>query len=444
MVDTDGFLPELNKFTLAQYFNSYLISKYFRCAFLIYFVLSSHKLITAYNVRRCVVLVSAIGVFFVVSIIRMLFDGYLFNLELYKDPLNVLIMGILAVAVSNERSDDEWLLSFAKGALAALILRAIVHLSGWNRVVMPSTGVTVFGFYGTYTIHCLVLVVGCVCYSLAKIHQNAWRKAIFPASLALLNVVVVASSFRRWGLVMCVIEPFLAAAIGYKLKGQLLKRMGIVWGAGTAVVFLIIGIFVLSNGLEEGTDRLISLIAPSSRTSSLDSNLHYLDDQQAFLTLFRERPFGVGYGNFYNVPRLIDITLEDAGDNDGEIPLHVGTYELVARQGVFGIVAICAPVLCLIGSYKRVRNEPNWDAVFRVAFACSAFGLTYIQPYSAPLMGEIKVFAVFGIILGIGIRMPKRSVSANLEPEKSLPTDALAPGPRASRFIQEPSNLFGG
>lgn len=145
----------------------------------------------------------------------------------------------------------------------------------------------------------------------------------------------------------------LAGIIISDLKNKNFKNL-------TIKIFLISLSFISFNLLDGGTNDLIdkvSSINPNTKDGSIDSRLRYYKHS---IDLFKENPFGIGFGNW----KIESISKDKNNLIDFIIPYHSHNdfLEILSELGFFGVLYISVYVLILLTLFNKILN--NYRYVF--------------------------------------------------------------------------------
>jgi hypothetical protein len=226
--------------------------------------------------------------------------------------------------------------------------------------------------------------------------------SVVLACLGVLCVIVIIASFRRSILLKTGLSAFAATAMFLYVNGRLWRLMPGLLGATIASVVLVATIYAVVFGAERATDRMHSLWGTSYAAELGDSNRYYEDDQDTLWEVVEKSNwFGVGFRNEYGTSARLH-----GGDNEAEyavteIPLHVGTYELLARQGVFAIPFIFGCFLILPITSLRWLRCLNLE--WQVAGCLSAAWLLVngLWPFAPPPYLNSNIWMSFCVAIGV-------------------------------------------
>ena len=212
-------------------------------------------------------------------------------------------------------------------------------------------------------------------------------------------LIALAATFRRTNLIRVLgMMAVMVLLAGYMRRRSLRAFVGV-----ASVVFILGGILIGSTvvifGLADSYERALSL-SPDSGSKYGGTNEAYSDDWQAWIgTVLEHYGLGVGPGQPYGVQRLVE-EVENAAMT-GEIPLHTGSYEMLASFGPAGLIFQFGALvgLPLVAVHFRRKSHVPLDPLFT---ASAAFLLWIgLWPFGPPLQFNQATLVFTAIQAGI-------------------------------------------
>jgi hypothetical protein len=437
-VDTDQFLPELNPFTLDAILGADFVFRFYSLGFFGYFCWPVYRNFRFRFRRWWQPMAVGLGVFGFYGAARLLIDGHLFSPIYSLEIRNVMMIGLIAAAITNPASWEEWLKPFTYGSGAAFAIRAICHFTGQRQETAAMIGADSLGFYGTFGIHCVLIVTIGVLASIWFGENKKWRWMAGSICITVIFLAIVVTGFRRGSILQAVFLPIVGVGIAFWLRRQTVKGLYIAV-AITLISAVCVGIVaVASFDSSVAWDRLLSVLNPTAQSSGMESNLSYMDDWESLVEVIQKHPLGVGYGNSYGVSRYIDEVTQGTDLTEFEPPLHVGSLDMVARTGPFGAWALIALVWTTLRTLLWMRGKVSQEDAM-IAGALAGFFLVLLLMPLAPLMAQIKIMATYGIALGVVLQLAVRA-QHDRHMRRSVNRSFTAPHePR--NFVSVPSSI---
>jgi len=322
----------------------------------------------------------------------------------------------------------------AGAALTKLCVNAITTLQGGGGAAIFQGVRSVQTDGPTLLCQCFV---GCICILAAFScwRQRRIRMTVIHFAIGLLMFIGLALSFRRLVVIEGVCVLFGAIVLDGWLHGVAAKSILV-----SGVVLITVSTLMLfAAAFQFGSDVIIERFRSvtfeglqGSGNSAYDaSNQDYIDHWERFPGIVsRSRGLGMGYDTDYD-------GLGPADPASGEeIPLHVGSFELLASVGIAGVV-FWAFVLVLVPIYvlRRAKflNLQNSEllsaAAMWVLFTafCPLGPPFYIMPQQAILVGGALGFMMNRVTVeSNGIALPgKMTNGGNAASEKAAPVAAV-------------------
>lgn len=408
LVDTDQYMPHLNPFTFDSLFGAYNVMRCYNYGFTLYFFVRMLRFSRAAQSQWWRPAAIGIGVYAVAGALRLFKDGRLFQPFESLDLRNIVVLGLVMAMVANPSSWRGWLRQFSVGAGAALVLRIVTHFLSGQRDTSDFLGVETGNFYEGFNIQCEFALALGVAWIVCFAERRRWLLTALAALFVFACLGVIGSGFRRMPIAGALFVPCAGLCIGFWLLRRFWRGVGVLVPAGAAMAMVTAGVVVGCYGVDASVERIVSLSNPLDANVAQASNHIYLDDLEALGEILKSNPLGVGYGNPFGVHRFIDAVFIYDNPYEGDLALHVGSYEMLARMGVFGILLIGALAWTVLRALARMRgNVTPGNAMIAGVFA--AFFLFHLlMPFAPPATMYLKVMATYGIALGgilqMGIR----------------------------------------
>ncbi len=227
------------------------------------------------------------------------------------------------------------------------------------------------------------------------------RSRLWGSFLMLLTAAVfsaaLAASYRRTVMLLLIGTLALATVFYSWFRNRL--TTGLIWVGGMSIVMLA-GLFlvmVMVFGFTSASERVFSLGTVGDGSSFSNSNAVYLEDQAALKEIVLSSSFlGVGPGMPYGIRRI-----SDDFTNEGIVPLHTGTTELWASEGLVGIIyhlaiLLALPAVCL----RAYHRNPAGGERTLVAVAASYVISLNLWPFAPPYYENVQGSVLLGLCLG--------------------------------------------
>ena len=185
----------------------------------------------------------------------------------------------------------------------------------------------------------------CGSYGAIYLTKKRYARTAWCALGLTIFLIALAATFRRTNLIRLLgMMTVMVMLVGY-MRRRSLRAL-----AGAALVVLALGGILAGStvavfGIGDSYERVLSL-SPDSDSKYGGTNETYSDDWRAWVsTVIEHYGLGVGPGRPYGVQRLVEEI--ESASMTGEIPLHTGSYEMIASFGPagamfqFGVLVDC-------------------------------------------------------------------------------------------------------
>ena len=306
---------------------------------------------------------------------------------------------------------------FRSGIVAGVVSVALVKLIHavfvlkTDGAVEMVAGVSSLAADGGTLTNWAVAALWCGSYGTIYFSKKQYPRSVWCALGFMIFLIALVATFRRTNLIRVLGMMTVTVMLAGYMRRHSFRALG-----GAALVALVLGGVLAGStvvvfGVLDGCERMLSL-SPDSDSKYAGSNETYGDDWQAWVsTVIEHYGLGVGPGQPYGVQRLVE-EIESAAMT-GEIPLHTGSYEMIASFGPAGLifqfgVLVALPLLAVHS--RRKANLPL-DALFT---ASAAFLLWIgLWPFGPPLQFNQATLVLTAIQAGTVCATQIPSVSPN-------------------------------
>jgi len=366
--------------------------------FIIILLLSVYESFKGIN-PRCSRIYVLTGVTLVlVGALRLWIDGY-GTLSVFGFETRNLSVLVFIPLVMRERYDRRNVTPFFCGLVIGGLIKAFLI---WM-LFLAKGGVSVLGVNSIFWDAHSLSILGLIAVILYYKGFDSWRKRDYltlVVFLILATVVlsVVVGSYRRLPLVRMV-----GVAILSMLVYRIFERK--IWSGLISIGLFCFGLLAVTVigylsffGWHGMLDRLETFSLDVAHQSiSRQSNTGYLEDLQSLPIILNNSSYmGVGFRNEYGVYfRSLSLLNIEA-----DTWLHVGMYELIARQGVISVLWFFSVFYLAISALRRVRTlriEP-----FLVMCYGAAWGwvvIFFFFPFGGVSYPDIRTVIVTGFSL---------------------------------------------
>ena len=330
---------------------------------------------------------------------RLLFTGI--NLKEALSPRNAAFLNIFLIACATAAAGKY--LSIRRGLITGVIVSAATKLVYSFYIYMKVGGVEIFKGVAMFAADGGILALWGVaalwCFASALNNLEMRRRLISILWIGLMIVFVVAigASFRRNIMFRLVGTLGLTTILGGFLYRRTFKALIVASVAACFGGALLVATLFAVFGAETAVDRIGS-VSHSSDSNFSSSNLSYEDDWRALpATIVKHHGLGVGPGQSYGITRVV----EELVDENGTIPLHTGSYELMASFGIIGLTyQLLVLIFIPIYAIRRGRAAMSRPDMLLAASVASLLWLG-LWPFGPPFYVNTAATVLVGMQLGI-------------------------------------------
>ena len=289
------------------------------------------------------------------------------------------------------------------GALPAYVVRSIfatyqyiigegVEITGGVRSLALDTGFLIFGLFFLYV---------AVHYAFENLNSGSSRNAFFWILIAIPLLFFPLASFRRSMIVLTVAPLIFGFMIQSYANGNFIRRLLPLTAICAIIAAISAAMFISTFGGDAAIERFRSF-AIHDEGAFAGSNGEYERDFDYAADLIKRNPInGIGFSTSYGFAGRDSETLQEATGVQGEVVLHVGLQELVARQGIWGALVWLLAFIWIPLRRIQTLRQGDHNVALIPCFTIALFILIANFPTSPPFYNEIRPAVFLGMSMGI-------------------------------------------